>query len=43
MVRFLDLTGSVAQSADSPFLGASFDDPDDAFVGFTYVPPTDLT
>lgn len=36
-------TGSVGKSADSAFLSASVDDPDDAFVGFTYVPPTDLT
>lgn len=35
--------GSVGKSADSSFLSASVDDPDDAFVGFTYVPPTDLT
>ena len=35
-------TGSVGKSADSAFLSASVDDPDDAFVGFTYVPPTDL-
>ena len=42
-VHFLDFTGSVGKSADSAFLSASVDDPDDAFVGFTYVPPTDLT
>lgn len=37
----LDLitTGSVGKSADSTFLSASVDDPDDAFVGFTYVAP----
>lgn len=35
------LAGSVGKSADSAFLSASVDDPDDAFVGFTYVPPTD--
>ena len=33
--------GSVGKSADSAFLSASVDDPDDAFVGFTYVPPTE--
>lgn len=40
-VWFLDLipTGSVGKSADSTFLSASVDDPDDAFVGFTYVAP----
>lgn len=43
VVHFLDFTGSVGKSADSAFLSASVDDPDDAFVGFTYVPPTDLT
>lgn len=32
-------TGSVGKSADSAFLSASVDDPDDAFVGFTYVAP----
>ena len=31
--------GSVGKSADSAFLSASVDDPDDAFVGFTYVAP----
>lgn len=39
----LESIGSVGKSADSAFLSASVDDPDDAFVGFTYVPPTDLT
>ena len=34
-------SGSVGKSADSAFLSASVDDPDDAFVGFTYVPPTE--
>lgn len=43
MSHLLDFTGSVGKSADSAFLSASVDDPDDAFVGFTYVPPTDLT
>ena len=43
VVHFLDFAGSVGKSADSAFLSASVDDPDDAFVGFTYVPPTDLT
>ena len=33
------ITGSVGKSADSNFVSASVDDPDDAFVGFTYVPP----
>lgn len=33
--------GSVGKSADSNFVSASVDDPDDAFVGFTYVPPSD--
>jgi len=31
---------SVTKSADSQIVSASVDDPDDAFVGFTYVPPT---
>ena len=35
----LIMTGSVGKSADSTFLSASVDDPDDAFVGFTYVAP----
>ena len=43
IVHLLNFTGSVGKSADSAFLSASVDDPDDAFVGFTYVPPTDLT
>ena len=42
-IFLLESTGSVGKSADSSFLSASVDDPDDAFVGFTYVPPTDLT
>ena len=29
----------MGKSADSTFLSASVDDPDDAFVGFTYVAP----
>ncbi|EDO37800.1 predicted protein, partial [Nematostella vectensis] len=35
--------GSVGKSADSNFVSASVDDPDDAFVGFTYVAPSDDT
>ncbi|KAK3728890.1 hypothetical protein QZH41_010188 [Actinostola sp. cb2023] len=35
--------GSVGKSADSNFVSASVDDPDDAFVGFTYVPPSEET
>lgn len=36
---FSIIIGSVGKSADSAFLSASVDDPDDAFVGFTYVAP----
>lgn len=32
--------GSVGRSADSAFMSASVEEPDDAFIGFTYVRPT---
>lgn len=40
LTHSLESTGSVGKSADSNFVSASVDDPDDAFVGFTYVRPT---
>ena len=40
-IFFFITLGSVGKSADSNFVSASVDDPDDAFVGFTYVPPSD--
>ena len=38
--RYYSLTESLKKQADHQ-ISASVGDPDDAFVGFTYVPPTD--